>query len=53
MKNYIFIAIVALAFFSCSEKKQQKGELSNKIEKPFVWENANIYFLLTDRKSVV
>ena len=49
MKKYIFIAVVAFAFFSCSERKQPKDELSNKINKPFVWGNANIYFLLTDR----
>ncbi len=31
---------------SCSEKKQ---EIIANVETPFVWENANIYFLLTDR----
>ena len=40
MKKYVFITIMLLAITSCSDKKQ---------ETPFVWENANIYFLLTDR----
>jgi alpha-amylase len=32
---------------SCTSKKQEKDEV--KPEVPFVWESANIYFLLTDR----
>lgn len=49
MKKYLLIAIAFVAIISCSDKKESKVELSSKIETPFVWENANIYFLLTDR----
>ena len=49
MKKYAFIAILFVAITSCSEKNQEKDKTSKKSETPFVWENANIYFLLTDR----
>jgi len=48
MKNIIFI-ISLIAFISCQEKTSTK-EIVKKMEaKEFVWEGANIYFLLTDR----
>ncbi len=34
---------------SCADKKEVVDSNSNSIETPFVWGNANIYFLLTDR----
>lgn len=46
MKKYIFILLSALILFSCEDKKKAPFE---KPETPFVWEGANIYFLLTDR----
>ncbi len=46
MKKYIFILLSALILFSCEDKKEAPFE---KPETPFVWEGANIYFLLTDR----
>ena len=49
MKNYLIIAVALISLASCSDKKQVKVELSNDVKTPFVWENANIYFLLTDR----
>ena len=49
MKNYLVIAVALISLASCSDKKQVKVELSNDVKTPFVWENANIYFLLTDR----
>lgn len=49
MKQYIYIALVLIGISSCSEKKQEIVLNSRNIEKPFVWKNANIYFLLTDR----
>ncbi len=44
MKNILITLSVLLAAASCSQSTQQ-----HKAEVPFVWENANIYFLLTDR----
>ncbi|TBN00890.1 alpha-amlyase [Hyunsoonleella flava] len=46
MKKYIVISLLVLVFFSCENKKEVPVE---KPETPFVWEGANIYFLLTDR----
>jgi alpha-amylase len=40
----IFVAVVILA--SCAQKEESKQA---KVKAPFVWENANVYFLLTDR----
>jgi alpha-amylase len=49
MKKISLILFSIIAITSCTEKKQTKVELSNNGKTPFVWENANIYFLLTDR----
>jgi alpha-amylase len=52
MKQYLILAIIAVLAISCSEKQKQQNEdvvAKVTIEKPFVWEGANIYFLLTDR----
>ena len=49
MKQYLHIAILLLVISSCSEKKEEVVLNSTNIETPFVWENATIYFLLTDR----
>ena len=49
MKPSIFIcpAILLLLLFNCCKEKENLNlESSNT---PFVWENANMYFLLTDR----
>ncbi|BDD04603.1 alpha-amylase family glycosyl hydrolase [Aureibacter tunicatorum] len=42
---------LALAFSSCQsgDKKEEKSVEKKVAETPFVWENANVYFLLTDR----
>jgi len=45
MRNLLFI-IAILAFFSCQKPPFYQGTSS---EKEFVWQGANIYFLLTDR----
>ena len=47
MKNIIFI-ISLLSLISCQEKTSTKN-ISKMESKEFVWEGANIYFLLTDR----
>ena len=49
MKPSIFICpaiLLLLLFNGCKEKENLNLESSNT---PFVWENANMYFLLTDR----
>ncbi len=50
MKNYIILLSAFLLLLSCKENIGNKdvAEVS-KEEIPFVWEGANLYFLLTDR----
>lgn len=38
-----------MTIFSCKEKKQEMPEINKSPNVPFLWESANIYFLLTDR----
>ena len=47
MKNVLTIVILVLVM-GCT-KKIEKIPQESKIETPFVWEGANLYFLLTDR----
>ena len=47
MRKFLLLSCV-LAFFSC-QSLSEKGIESKKNEKEFVWEGANVYFLLTDR----
>ena len=47
MKN-ILVLIALLLIFSCN-KKNNTLDVQENIETPFVWEGANVYFLLTDR----
>ena len=48
MRKFVLIIVVIMTMLSC-DKKEHKSELVMNIEKPFVWEGANLYFLLTDR----
>ena len=48
MKNILFLSIIA-AIFSCSKNSSESSNNKNILKKEFVWEGANIYFLLTDR----
>ena len=56
-KLLIATAIIALTVACKEEKKQEVANINTatdsipttKVAKPFVWEGANIYFLLTDR----
>ena len=43
----ILLLSLALLLASCAGTKQNAGTATAKM--PFVWENANLYFLLTDR----
>lgn len=49
MKKIILFSGILFLGISCVSKTKEKETLVNKIEKPFVWEGANLYFLLTDR----
>jgi alpha-amylase len=46
MKKIVSILIIALLFSSCITAQKA---VSKETKTPFVWENANVYFLLTDR----
>lgn len=47
MKQTLILALCFSIFLSC--KNEEKTVLTQNQEAPFVWEGANIYFLLTDR----
>ncbi len=47
MKQTILIMMAVVLLSNCKEKASEKAEEKPNI--PFVWEAANIYFLLTDR----
>ncbi|WP_203257650.1 alpha-amylase family glycosyl hydrolase [Hyunsoonleella ulvae] len=44
--KYIYALLLVFIVFNCEKKKET---LAETLETPFVWEGANIYFLLTDR----
>lgn len=46
MKHFLILITISV-FFSCAEEKNKNIE--KQIKTPFVWEGANVYFLLTDR----
>ena len=53
IKNILLIALILLAF-SCKKENKANKNIAENLEKkesktPFVWEAANLYFLLTDR----
>ena len=43
----IFSLILVVLFISCGQKKEPTA--AGKKEAPFLWENATVYFLMTDR----
>lgn len=48
MKKILFLFAIA-TIYSCKENTTDKKETKEIAKKEFVWEGANIYFLLTDR----
>ena len=51
-KKIFFLTILSFTLlFNCEDKKKSEPikEITSNTEKVFVWEGANIYFLLTDR----
>ena len=51
MKNYFLLIVITFFMASCKEtnNKEMTAEQKTDLKTPFVWENANLYFLLTDR----
>ncbi|MEM9678954.1 MAG: alpha-amylase family glycosyl hydrolase [Bacteroidota bacterium] len=54
MKNSVKLIIICLMMINCEEKTNQDDIYANVVtptveEAPFIWEGANLYFLLTDR----
>ncbi len=49
MSRVIVISLLVCLLFNCKEHKTTSVVKEPSIEKPFVWESANLYFLLTDR----
>ncbi len=47
MKSFLLLVITTLLLTSCEHSKF--GSKSEKADEPFLWENATVYFLLTDR----
>jgi alpha-amylase len=47
MRKLILLSLLAVLVFNCKEETKVVEE--EKKEVPFVWEGANLYFLLTDR----
>lgn len=48
MKQFLILVLTLLFFTNCAKKTNENLEIE-KVETPFVWEAANLYFLLTDR----
>lgn len=46
MKKTLLLSLILFTFLSC---KTTKEVISTQTKTPFVWENANVYFLVTDR----
>ncbi|WP_299885130.1 alpha-amylase family glycosyl hydrolase [uncultured Lacinutrix sp.] len=50
MKNNVLICLTLLFVFACKPNNEsEKKEKQEREKAPFVWEGANLYFLLTDR----
>ncbi|WP_452225099.1 alpha-amylase family glycosyl hydrolase [Lacinutrix chionoecetis] len=54
MKKSILLIAIAILAFSCKKDKKANQDIAENQQKkvvktPFVWEAANVYFLLTDR----
>ena len=45
----LFLLCLTLGFMACSGLKTSGSHEKDAPAAPFLWENANVYFLLTDR----
>ena len=51
MRTGLIILFMSFAMFFNCENKNSKTETKEIVKAPFIWEGANLYFLLTDRFS--
>ena len=50
MKRFIFsLILLSILTLSCNEATMTGDTVSTSTDAPFIWENATVYFLLTDR----
>jgi len=49
MKKLLLFSFFFILFSNCDHKKKEAVSETKPSDPPFLWENANIYFLLTDR----
>lgn len=49
MKKTILLSMLTLGLFINSQAQTKKKVMSTNASKPFVWEGANLYFLIVDR----
>ncbi len=47
MRNALLLIVFSILVLGCKTDSTEKKEIAKDV--PFVWENANLYFLLTDR----
>jgi alpha-amylase len=49
--GFLLIFFIFITFTGCKNPDEQSIDKSNKVKQdvPFIWENASVYFLLTDR----
>lgn len=45
----LFLLVSIAFFFSCAQQNSNKSAVGKNQKQPFVWQGANVYFLLTDR----
>lgn len=48
MKQSFFLILITFCFFGCTSKSSKVAKTTTEVQ-PFVWEAANVYFMLTDR----
>ena len=49
MKKTVLLICISFMIMNCGNKKKANQEDVTTAKTPFVWEGANLYFLLTDR----
>ena len=49
MKRLVILIFSTLSILGCAQNNKEKDVTETQGEAPFVWEAANVYFLLTDR----
>jgi len=49
MQKFFYVLFLGLLVMGCKQQEQETTIIDKQQETPFVWEGANLYFLLTDR----